>query len=167
MYSLFNLWHFLWSHCYSKVVKNIFLENREKWIEVLSTRIFALYHRYWDRIQEGISVIIAKCFFPVQNYFSIKSWEKLSFIFLKSKFEWNLNDLPKDFSIKLSGIHFHSWKELSVVKLSYSGALKSYKFVWNIEYQSLFLNKVAGFHPATLFKRDSGAVDFLWILRNS
>ena len=32
--------------------------------------------------------------------------------------------------------------------------------------QSLFFNKVAGSGPATLLKRDSGAVVFLWILLN-
>ena len=32
--------------------------------------------------------------------------------------------------------------------------------------RSLFFNKVAGLRPATLLKRDSGTVVFLWILRN-
>ena len=77
----------------------IFSENREKWIEVLSIWIFALYHRYWDRIQEGISVIIASFFFQYKIISRYKDGENF-LLFLKSKFEWNLNDLPKDFSIK-------------------------------------------------------------------
>ena len=31
-------------------------------------------------MQEGISVIIARCFFPVQNNFSTEGWERLGFI---------------------------------------------------------------------------------------
>ena len=74
------------------------MENREKWIEVLSTWISVLYHRYWDSIQEGISVIIARCFFQYNIISRQKDRKNSVLLLLKNKFEWNLNDLPKDFS---------------------------------------------------------------------
>ena len=36
----------------------------------------------------------SKMFFPVQNNFSIKRWKNFVLLLLKSKLEWNLNDLP-------------------------------------------------------------------------
>ena len=37
-------------------------------------------HRYQDKMREGIAVIIAGCFFPVQKNFFIERWEKHGFI---------------------------------------------------------------------------------------
>ena len=62
-------------------------------------------------------------FSPIQN--------NLVLLFLKSKFELNLNEVPHDFSIKCSGINFYS---RIVIKSSDPGALKSCNFVWNITF---------------------------------
>ena len=57
----------------------------------------------------------SKTLFPVQNSFSIEGREKGILLILKSNesnLEWNLNEVPNDFSIRYSGINFHSWKGL-------------------------------------------------------
>ena len=38
-----------------------------------------------DKMQEGTSAIIARCFFSIENSFTIERWEKLGFITFKSK----------------------------------------------------------------------------------
>ena len=59
-----------------KVAKQLILfsEDVKKWTKVLSTWILLLYHRYWDNTQEGISAIIARCFFHFPYRKTGKTW---------------------------------------------------------------------------------------------
>ena len=56
--------------------------------------------------------------------------KKFVLLLLKSKYEWNLNDLAKDF--QLNRVVSTSIHGRSIVKSSYPGALNSFYFVRNI-----------------------------------
>ena len=57
--------------------------------------IYALCHRYWDKMQEALSVIILRCFFNQYKVLNRKMGETL--LLLMSKFDENLNEPPKIF----------------------------------------------------------------------
>ena len=72
-------------------------------MEVFSTWTFALYHKYWDKKQEGISVNIARCLFQYKIIFQYKDEKILVSLLLNRKFERNLNELPKPFQLSRTG----------------------------------------------------------------
>ena len=51
---------------------------------------------------------------------------------VKSKFEWNINEVPIDLYSKYTGSNFKKKKKLSLNLLN-KGALNSHNLVWNIE----------------------------------
>ena len=84
-------------------------------------------------LRQNISVMVARCFFLVQNNLSIERWENFVLLLLKSKSEWNLNDLPKDIFQLIRTRYQLPFLERIIIKPFFSGALKSYNFVWNID----------------------------------
>ena len=64
-------------------------------------------------MQEGISAIIGRYFFQFKIISLSEDGKNLVLLLLKSKPEWNLKEVINDFSIKYSGINFHSWEEPS------------------------------------------------------
>ena len=62
---------------------DIFYENCKTWAELLSTLMLRFYHKKWDKIQDGISVITAKFFFQFKIMSLWKDWKNGFFYFQK------------------------------------------------------------------------------------
>ena len=73
--------------------------NSKKSTEDFSTWILSLYHTYGDKMKDVISVFKARWFFQSQIIFRYKDAKNSFLLDLKSKLEWNLSEVPNDFSI--------------------------------------------------------------------